>query len=102
MPPPRSHASPNATRTARSSSSPGREAPDRMATPSRFANILSGDDWLAILRCVGAEQERIDEERKTLAPEHPHHAAAEKAHADLAALRAKLHRLIEELGHAVT
>ena len=73
-----------------------------MATPRPFDNILSRDDWLAILRCVGAEQERIDGEMSGLAPEHPHRAATEKAHDDLAALRAKLHRLIEELGHAVT
>src|SRR5262245_41539811 len=32
----------------------------------------------------------------------PAHAATEKAHDDLAALRAKLHRLIGELGYAVT
>src|SRR5262249_30073438 len=73
-----------------------------MATPSHFDNILSRDDWLAILRCVGAEQERLDEETGRLDPEHPRHAATEQARHDLAALRAKLHRLIEELGHAVT
>ena len=71
-----------------------------MATPGHFDNVLSRDDWLAILRCVEAEQERIDEEKGRLAPEHPHHAASAKAHDDLAALRAKLRRLIEDLGHA--
>ena len=73
-----------------------------MATPNRFDNILSRDDWLAILRCVGAEQERIDEQMGSLEPEHPRHAATARAHDDLAALRAKLHRLIDELGHSVT
>jgi hypothetical protein len=73
-----------------------------MPTPGSFDNILSRDDWLAILRCVGAEQERVDEERRGLAPDHPRHAATAKAHDDLATLHAKLHRLVEELGHAVT
>jgi hypothetical protein len=73
-----------------------------VASPSPFDNTLSRDDWLAILRCVVAEQERVDEERGRLAPEHPDRAATEKAHQDLAALHAKLHRLVEELGHAVT
>ena len=73
-----------------------------MASPGPFDNILSQDDWLAILRCVGAEQARIDEEMSGLSPEHPHHAATEKAHDDLARLHAKLHRLVAELGHAVT
>src|SRR5262245_44699888 len=73
-----------------------------MTSQGPFDNILSRDDWLAILRCVGAEQERVDGEMGRLAPAHPHRAATEKAHADLAALRTKLHRLLEELGHAVT
>jgi hypothetical protein len=73
-----------------------------MATPSPFDNILSRDDWLAILRCVVAEQDRVDDEARAQAPDHPHRATTEKAHDDLAALRAKLHRLIDELGHAVT
>jgi hypothetical protein len=73
-----------------------------MPSASPFDNILSRDDWFAILRCVGAEKERIDAEMGHLAPEHPHHAATKKAHDDLAALRVKLHRLIDELGHAVT
>jgi hypothetical protein len=73
-----------------------------MATPSSFDNVLSRDDWLAILRCVVAEQERADEESSALAQDHPDHAKARKAHDDLTALHAKLHRLIEELGHAVT
>ena len=73
-----------------------------MATPSPFENILSRDDWLAILRCVVAEQERVDGEMSGLGPGHPRHAATEKARDDLAALREKLHRLISELGHAVT
>jgi hypothetical protein len=73
-----------------------------VAARSSFDNILSRDDWLEILRCVVAEQGRVDEERRGLGPDHPHHATTEKAHDDLAALRAKLHRLIEEVGHAVT
>jgi hypothetical protein len=73
-----------------------------MATPGPFDNILSRDDWLAILRCVVAEQDRVDKEAAGLAPDHPHHATAQKAHDDLAALRTKLHRLIDEVGHAVT
>jgi len=73
-----------------------------MSTPSPFDNILSRDDWLAILRCVGAEQERIDDEMRNEAPGHPRHAATEKTRDDIAALHAKLHRLIKELGHAVT
>jgi hypothetical protein len=73
-----------------------------MATPGPIDNILSQDDWLAILGCVGAEQARMDKEMSGLPPEHPRHSATEKAHDDLARLHAKLHRLIEELGHAVT
>jgi hypothetical protein len=73
-----------------------------MATPGPFENVLSRDDWLAILRCVVAEQERVDGEMGDLPPGHPRHAATEKARDDLAALHAKLHRLVDELGHAVT
>jgi hypothetical protein len=80
----------------------GRLQSEVMATPGPFENILSRDDWLAILRCVGAEQERVDGAMGDLPPGHPRHAATEKARDDLATLHAKLHRLVDELGHAVT